>query len=143
MNKGWTDEQLAARVAAELTDSACVNLGIGMPTSVALHVPASREILFHSENGLIGIGPAPIPGQEDPDIVNAGKQPASLICGASIVHQAGSFSLIRGGRLDVSILAACRCQLVATSPIGRCLAPKAWEVWAELWTWPSAPRRCL
>ena len=104
MNKGWTDEQLAARVAAELTDGACVNLGIGMPTRVALHVPASREILFHSENGLIGMGPAPIPGQEDPDIVNAGKQPASLICGASIVHQADSFSLIRGGRLDVSIL---------------------------------------
>ena len=102
--KGWNDEQLAARVALELVDGSCVNLGIGLPTTVALHVPRDREVVFHSENGLIGMGPAPAPGQEDPDVVNAGKKPVTLVVGAAIVHQADSFSLIRGGRLDVSIL---------------------------------------
>lgn len=102
--KGWSDEQLAARVAWELPDGACVNLGIGLPTTVALYVPHDREVIFHSENGLIGMGPAPQPGFDDPDIVNAGKKPVTLITGAAIVHQADSFSLIRGGRLDVSIL---------------------------------------
>lgn len=102
--KGWSDEQLAARVAQELQDGSCVNLGIGLPTTVALHVPRDREVIFHSENGLIGMGPAPAPGDEDPDIVNAGKKPVTLVTGAAIVHQADSFSLIRGGRLDVSIL---------------------------------------
>lgn len=102
--KGWSDEQLAARVARELLDGTCVNLGIGLPTTVALHVPRDREVIFHSENGLIGMGPAPAPGAEDPDIVNAGKKPVTLVTGAAIVHQADSFSLIRGGRLDVSIL---------------------------------------
>jgi 3-oxoadipate CoA-transferase beta subunit len=104
MSKGWTDEQLAARVAEELADGACVNLGIGPPTKVARYVPKGREIVFHSENGLVGMGPAPPPGSEDPDVVDAGKKPATLITGAAIVHQADSFSLIRGGRLDVSIL---------------------------------------
>lgn len=102
--KGWSDEQLAVRVARELLDGTCVNLGIGLPTTVALHVPRDREVIFHSENGLIGMGPAPVPGAEDPDIVNAGKKPVTLVTGAAIVHQADSFSLIRGGRLDVSIL---------------------------------------
>ena len=102
--KGWSDEQLAVRVARELLDGTCVNLGIGLPTTVALHVPHDREVIFHSENGLIGMGPAPAPGAEDPDIVNAGKKPVTLVTGAAIVHQADSFSLIRGGRLDVSIL---------------------------------------
>ena len=102
--KGWSDEQLAVRVARELLDGTCVNLGIGLPTTVALHVPRDREVIFHSENGLIGMGPAPAPGAEDPDIVNAGKKPVTLVTGAAIVHQADSFSLIRGGRLDVSIL---------------------------------------
>ncbi len=104
MTKSWADEQLAARVAAELPDGACVNLGIGLPTMVALYVPSDREVIFHSENGIIGMGPAPAPGKEDPDVVNAGKKPVTLIAGASIVHQADSFSLIRAGRLDISIL---------------------------------------
>ena len=104
LTKGWTDEQLAARVAAELPDGACVNLGIGLPTTVALYVPSDREVVFHSENGIIGMGPDPAPGEEDRDVVNAGKKPVTLITGAAIVDQADSFSLIRGGRLDVSIL---------------------------------------
>ncbi|HEX3468969.1 MAG TPA: 3-oxoacid CoA-transferase subunit B, partial [Candidatus Elarobacter sp.] len=101
---GWTDQQLAERIARELADGACVNLGIGLPTTVAHYVPREREIIFHSENGIIGMGPAPEPGQVDPDIVNAGKAPVTLIRGAAIVHQADSFSLIRSGRLDVAIL---------------------------------------
>jgi 3-oxoadipate CoA-transferase beta subunit len=104
MSKGWTDVELAARVAQTLPDGACVNLGIGLPTTVAGFVPQGRQIIFHSENGIIGMGPDPQPGQEDPDVVNAGKKPVTLISGAAIVHQADSFSLIRNGRLDYSIL---------------------------------------
>lgn len=106
MSKGWNDIALARRVAAELPDGACVNLGIGLPTAVAGQIPAGVDILIHSENGIIGMGPDPLPGQADPDIVNAGKKPVTLIQGAAIVHQADSFSLIRGGRLDYSILGA-------------------------------------
>lgn len=104
MSTGWNDEQLAHRVAQEFPDGACVNLGIGLPTLVARHVPADREVLFHSENGLVGMGPSPAPGEEDPDVVNAGKKPVTLVTGAAIVHQADSFSLIRGGRLYATVL---------------------------------------
>ncbi|HMN78883.1 MAG TPA: 3-oxoacid CoA-transferase subunit B [Burkholderiaceae bacterium] len=101
---GWSDDELARRVALDFPDGACVNLGIGLPTRVARHVPADREVLFHSENGLVGMGPEPAPGREDPDIVNAGKKPVTLVRGAAIVHQADSFSLIRGGRLWATVL---------------------------------------
>lgn len=104
MHKGWTDEQMAKRVAQELPDGAVVNLGIGLPVQVANHIPEGKRVFFHSENGIIGMGPSPEPGSEDPDIVNAGKKPVTLIPGASIVHHADSFSLIRGGRLGYSIL---------------------------------------
>lgn len=106
MNKGWSDEELARRVASDLVDGAVVNLGIGLPVLVAGHVPQDKVIFFHSENGIIGMGSPPEKGQEDPDVVNAAKQPTTLIPGASIVHHADSFSLIRGGRLDYSILGA-------------------------------------
>ncbi|VTU30300.1 3-oxoacid CoA-transferase subunit B [Variovorax sp. PBL-E5] len=106
MSRGWSDTELARRVAAELPDGACVNLGIGLPTAVAGHIPAGVDVLLHSENGIIGMGPDPLPGQADPDVVNAGKKPVTLVRGAAIVHQADSFSLIRGGRLDYSILGA-------------------------------------
>jgi len=101
---GWTDEQVARRIAEELEDGWVVNLGIGLPTTVAMYVPQHRTIVFHSENGIIGMGPSPQAGKEDPDVVNAGKQPVTLIAGAAIVHQADSFALIRGGRLDVAVL---------------------------------------
>ena len=100
----WNDEQVARRIAEELEDGAVVNLGIGLPTTVAMYVPPHRTIIFHSENGIIGMGPAPQSGKEDPDIVNAGKQPVTLVKGAAIVHQADSFALIRSGRLDVAVL---------------------------------------
>jgi len=104
MSKGWSDADLAARVAETIPNGACVNLGIGLPTTIVRYVPAGREIIFHSENGIIGMGPDPVPGKEDPDVVNAGKKPVTLIAGAAIVHQADSFSLIRSGRLDYSVL---------------------------------------
>ncbi|MGD9951053.1 MAG: 3-oxoacid CoA-transferase subunit B [Burkholderiales bacterium] len=104
MSNGWTDDQLARRVAKEFPDGSYVNLGIGLPTKVADHIPSGREVLIHSENGIIGMGPAPKPGSEDPDVVNAGKKSVTLVRGAAIVHQADSFSLIRGGRLFASVL---------------------------------------
>lgn len=106
MSAGWSEMDMARRVAQDLPDGACVNLGIGLPTAVAGHIPQGVQIIFHSENGIIGMGPDPRPGEEDPDVVNAGKKPVTLIPGAAIVHQADSFSLIRSGRLDYSILGA-------------------------------------
>lgn len=106
MSAGWNELEMARRVAQDLPHGACVNLGIGMPTAVAGHIPNGRQIIFHSENGIIGMGSDPRPGEEDPDVVNAGKKPVTLIPGAAIVHQADSFSLIRSGRLDYSILGA-------------------------------------
>jgi 3-oxoadipate CoA-transferase beta subunit len=104
MSKGWSEDQLAARIARDIPEGACVNLGIGLPTKIPVHIPKDREVFFHSENGIIGMGPDPEPGKQDPDIVNAGKKHVTLIQGASIVHQADSFSLIRCGRLDAVVL---------------------------------------
>lgn len=97
---------IARRVAADIADGAYVNLGIGMPMQVADHVPAGREFVLHSENGLLGMGPAPAAGEEDPDLINAGKQPVTIRSGGSYFHHADSFAMIRGGHIDVSILGA-------------------------------------
>jgi len=106
MSKGWNDTEMARRVAAEFPDGACVNLGFGIPILVGGQIPDGVDVILHSENGIIGMGPDPLPGQADPDVVNAAKKPVTLRPGAAIVHQADSFSLIRGGRLDYSILGA-------------------------------------
>ncbi len=97
---------VAARLAADIPEGWCVNLGIGMPTLVADHVPLDREVLFHSENGVLGFGPAPPPGEVDTWLINAGKQPISLRPGAALMHQADSFGLIRGGHVDLCVLGA-------------------------------------
>lgn len=99
-------DQLAARVAQDIPEGATVNLGIGMPTLVANHISASREVLLHSENGILGMGPAPAEGDEDYDLINAGKQPVSLLKGGSFFHHADSFSMMRGGHLDICVLGA-------------------------------------
>lgn len=101
-----TRDQMAARVARDIPDGAVVNLGIGLPTLVGNHLPADREILLHSENGLLGMGPAPTPGEEDGDLINAGKQPVTIKPGASYFHHADSFAMMRGGHLDYCVLGA-------------------------------------
>ncbi len=99
-------DELAARVAQDIPEGATVNLGIGQPTLVANYIPASREILLHSENGILGMGPAPAAGQEDYDLINAGKQPVTLLPGGAYFHHADSFAMMRGGHLDICVLGA-------------------------------------
>jgi 3-oxoadipate CoA-transferase, beta subunit len=104
--KRWTREQMAQRVARDIPEGAVVNLGIGLPTLVANHLPAGREIVLQSENGIIGMGPAPAEGAEDYDLINAGKQPVTLLPGGCFFHHADSFAMMRGGHLDICVLGA-------------------------------------
>jgi 3-oxoadipate CoA-transferase beta subunit len=104
--KRLTRDQMAARVARDIPEGAYVNLGIGLPTMVANHLPRDREIFLHSENGLLGMGPAPAPGEEDEDLINAGKQPVTLLAGGAYFHHADSFAMMRGGHLDICVLGA-------------------------------------
>lgn len=104
--KQWTRDQMAARVAQDISEGMTVNLGIGLPTRVANHLPADKEVLLQSENGVLGMGPAPAAGEEDMDLINAGKQPVTLLAGGSFFHHADSFAMMRGGHLDMSVLGA-------------------------------------
>lgn len=99
-------DDMARRVAADIPEGAYVNLGIGVPTLVANHLAADREIFLHSENGVLGMGPKPAPGQEDDDLINAGKQHVTLLAGGAYFHHADSFGMMRGGHLDYCVLGA-------------------------------------
>ena len=102
----WNRTRMAARVAQDIPEGWFVNLGIGIPTMVADHVPPEREVILHSENGILGMGPAPAPDAVNPWLVNAGKQPVTLRPGGSFFHHADSFAMIRGGHIDLCVLGA-------------------------------------
>jgi 3-oxoadipate CoA-transferase, beta subunit len=104
--EGWSRTEIARRAAADIADGAYVNLGIGLPELIAGCVPAGREVIFQTENGLLGMGPSPAPGEEDPELINAGKKPVTALAGAAYFHHADSFTMIRGGHIDVCVLGA-------------------------------------
>jgi len=101
-----TRDQIAERIARDIPEGAYVNLGIGMPTLVANHLPNDREIFVHSENGILGVGPAPAAGEVDMDLINASKEPVTLLAGGAYFHHTDSFAMMRGGHLDIAVLGA-------------------------------------
>lgn len=101
-----THQQLAERIARDIPEGAYVNLGIGIPTQIANYLPADKEIFLHSENGILGMGPAPAAGEEDPELINAGKQAVTLLNGGCFFHHGDSFAMMRGGHLDICVLGA-------------------------------------
>lgn len=105
-NFGWTRDQMAERAAQDIPNGAYVNLGIGIPEKVVRYVPEGREVIYHTENGLLGMGDAPVPGAEDPELINAGKKQVTAIPGAAYFHHADSFSMIRGSHIDICVLGA-------------------------------------
>ena len=103
---GWSREEMAQRAALDIPNGAYVNLGIGMPELIARYVPEGREVIYHTENGLLGMGPSPAPGAGDPELINAGKRQVTALPGAAYFHHADSFAMIRGGHIDICVLGA-------------------------------------
>lgn len=103
---GWTREEMARRAALDIPDGSYVNLGIGMPELIARFVPEGRELIYHTENGLLGMGPSPAEGQGDPELINAGKRQVTAVPGAAYFQHPDSFAMIRGGHLDLCVLGA-------------------------------------
>ncbi len=104
--KGWNKEQIAQKIASDIPDGSYVNLGIGLPELVANFIPVDTEVIFHTENGLLGVGPSPSKEMEDDELINAGKKPVTAIKGASFFHHADSFAMVRGGHIDICVLGA-------------------------------------
>ena len=123
-------DQIAALVAQDIPNGAFVNLGIGMPTLVANHLPAGLEIILHSENGILGMGPAPAEADQDFDLINAGKQPVTLLPGGAFFHHADSFAMMR-----------VRSAPPATWPIGTPASREPFRRWVGPWIWPWVPSK--
>lgn len=103
---GWSRAEMARRCARDIPDGSYVNLGIGIPELVARHIPEGREVIYHTENGLLGMGPSPEPGEGSPELINAGKNQVTAIAGGAYFHHADSFAMIRGGHIDICVLGA-------------------------------------
>ena len=142
MTEKLTNAQIAWRAAQDIADGAYVNLGIGFPEMVAKFQPPGRQAIFHTENGVLNFGESPAEGEEDWDLINAGKKAITLKPGAAFFHHADSFAMVRGGHLDVAILGAYEVAQMATSPIGR-RARRACRPSAVRWIWCMAPSALL
>jgi len=140
--KRFTRDEIAQHVARDIPEGCYVNLGIGLPTLVANHLEASKDIFLHSENGILGMGPAPAPGEEDGDLINAGKQPVTLLTGGTYFHQADSFAMMRGGHLDICVLGAFQVSRTGDLANWHTGAPDAIPAVAVQWIWPPAPSVC-
>jgi 3-oxoadipate CoA-transferase, beta subunit len=136
-----TKDQIAARVAQDIPEGSIVNLGIGLPTLVANALPSTREIILHTENGLLGMGPAPAKGQEDWDLINAGKQAVTALPGAAYFHHADSFAMMRGGHLDICVLGAFQVSKSGDLPIGTRALPMPFPLLVVRWILPSVQRK--